>query len=116
LHLRSDGVLNPLPCLDRYEFDGLPETATQILLGETQAHYFCPEGDADWVRFFALSGKSYSLTTSELSVGTDTLVTVFSGPDTETIVAQNDDGGGGRLHGSTWRPPTASLCPDQECR
>jgi hypothetical protein len=95
LHLESDGLPNGGPCLDAYEDDGLPSTAKEILLGETQTHHFCPEGDADWLFFFGLSGKSYSLTTSELSVGTDTIITVFSGPDTETIIAQDDDGGGG---------------------
>ena len=66
----------------------------EILLGQSQSRTFCPEGDADWVSFYALGGKSYSLTTSNLSVGTDTLITVFSGPDAETIIAQDDDGGG----------------------
>lgn len=95
LHLESDGLPDGGPCLDRYEDNGLPSTAKEILLGETQTHHFCPEGDADWLVFFGLSGKSYSLTTSELSIGTDTIITVFSGPDTETIIAQDDDGGGG---------------------
>lgn len=95
LHLESDGLPNGGPCPDQFEFDGTADTATEILLGASQEHSFCPEGDADFLSFFALAGKSYTVATSNLTVGTDTLLTIFSDASTDIIIAQDDDSGGG---------------------
>lgn len=79
-------------CFDTLEPDGLPETAKLILIGSTQSHSICPTGDADWERFYARAGKVYTIRTSNLGVGTDTYIVLFTG-DAKTILAQNDDGG-----------------------
>lgn len=51
-------------CQDIFEPDGLPEQARQINSNEIQlTHILCPVGDADWVRFFAKSGKTYFIFT-----------------------------------------------------
>jgi hypothetical protein len=51
-------------CQDIFEPDGLPEQARQINPNEVQlTHILCPVGDADWVRFFAKSGKTYFIFT-----------------------------------------------------
>lgn len=94
LRLESDG--NPLAgsCIDAFEDDGLPETAKEILVGEAQQHTFCPAGDTDWVSFFATQGKSYSVATKDLTIGTDTIVFIWS-TDLSGIIARDDDSGGG---------------------
>ena len=93
LTLDTDGLPLAGPCLDTYEPDGLPSDAREILLRERQSHTFCPEGDADWVRFFGQAGKSYTLASGDLTVGTDTIITVF-GPSEDGIIASDDDSGG----------------------
>lgn len=82
-----------LPCRDSYEDDGVPSQARAIVIGETQTHLFCPEGDADWLHFFANRGKGYSIETSRLSVGVDTYLNLFA-QDGRTLLATNDDAPG----------------------
>jgi hypothetical protein len=51
-------------CQDLFEQDGLPEQAKLITSNETQrGKALCPVGDADWVKFFALRGKTYFIYT-----------------------------------------------------
>jgi hypothetical protein len=84
------------PCEDAYEPDGVPENASLILINDPnpQHHSFCPQGDADWVRFYARAGKEYTIQTSNLGPGVDTFMFLFDS-DMTTILAQNDDGGNG---------------------
>jgi hypothetical protein len=84
----------PAPCLDAYESNGLPSSAKPILIGTAQRHSICPAADADWVTFYALAGKVYTIRTSNLGPGLDTFMYVFDTNGT-TILAQNDDGGEG---------------------
>ncbi|MBM7844059.1 pre-peptidase C-terminal domain-containing protein [Herpetosiphon giganteus] len=84
-------TLIPEICEDLYEPDGLPEIAPLIVVGEVHPnHRLCPRGDADWVKFFGKSGKIYSLFTSDLSVGADTVM-VLADRDGTTIIDFNDD-------------------------
>src|SRR3954447_9352807 len=48
-------------CHDSYEDDGVPSQAKPLVVGEAQTRTFCPVHDADWVTFFAKSGKGYSI-------------------------------------------------------
>jgi hypothetical protein len=82
------------PCDDAYEPDGVPEAARLIYIGETQSHSICPDGDADWVRFFGRAGKEYTVSTANLGIGLDTYMWLFDSDGT-TILAYNDDGGNG---------------------
>lgn len=82
------------PCDDAYEPDGVPATAKLIYIGQTQSHSICPDGDADWVRFFGRAGKEYTISTANLGIGLDTYMWLFDS-DGETILAYNDDGGNG---------------------
>src|SRR4051794_3060506 len=52
------------PCADAYEDDGVPAQARPLGLGETQAHTFCPAGDADWLTFYAAPSATYQVTTT----------------------------------------------------
>ncbi len=80
-------------CLDTYENDGVPAAASLILINSPQLHSFCPAGDADWVQFFAKSGKTYSLFSSNLAPGVDTYMYLFDS-SLKVPVAYNDDSGG----------------------
>lgn len=53
-----------------------------IALGETQRHNFYPVGDVDYLTFLAKAGRSYRVSTSNLSVGVDTILTVTVGMET----------------------------------
>jgi hypothetical protein len=92
-------------CNDIYEQDGLPELARQINQNETQrGRLLCPNGDADWVKFFALAGYTYYLYTNTrpyappdangVLPGADTLLFLF-GRDAITLIDSNNNIEGG---------------------
>ena len=88
-------------CTDLYEPDGLPEQSSLVFSNQVQKdHRLCPNGDADWVKFFAKTGNTYVIatdTTSNLNSssdtttqGTDTILTLFD-RDGYTQLDQNDN-------------------------
>ncbi len=90
-------------CRDLFEDDGLPEQARLITSNELQPNRrLCPIGDADWVRFFGKTGKTYYLYTdtrpyknspdinSETLAGADTTLALFD-RDGITLLDVNDD-------------------------
>lgn len=92
-------------CNDPYEQDGLPELARQINQNETQrGRLLCPNADADWVKFFALSGYTYYLYTNTrpyaspdangVLAGADTILYLF-GRDAITLIDSNNNIEGG---------------------
>jgi hypothetical protein len=93
-------------CADAYEDDGVPAQAHPLGLGETQAHRFCPAGDADWLTFYATSGSAYQVTTTNAGAGVSSYVYLFA-PDGQTVLARNDDAPGAQPPGPLrWTPPT----------
>ncbi len=88
-------------CIDNYEQDGVQADAKEILINEVQIHVICPDGDADWVKFYAKAGRTYSMKTAfPPSPGLDTVLRIFSvvfDPANPTLVvsqreiASNDD-------------------------
>ena len=94
-------------CIDRFEPDGLPEQARLITSNELQeSRRLCPSGDADWLTFFAKSGKRYIFFTDtrrykgvntvngETQAGADTVV-VITDRDGISLIDFNDDIPGG---------------------
>jgi len=94
-------------CLDIFEPDGLPEQARLITSNEVQENRrLCPSGDADWVTFFAKSGKRYVIYTDtrryrgsntvngDTQAGADTVL-VLADRDGVSILDINDDIPGG---------------------
>ena len=90
-------------CRDLYEEDGLPEQAKLLTANESQpGHVLCPVGDADWIKFFGKTGKTYYIYTDTrpygVSVGgavgpepgADTTLSLFD-RDGITLIASNDD-------------------------
>ena len=61
---------------DIYEPDDTYEDAKPIIFGETQTHSLHPDGDVDTVWFGVKEGRLYALGTSNLTLGTDTFITV----------------------------------------
>ncbi|NWJ48117.1 MAG: PPC domain-containing protein [Chloroflexi bacterium] len=96
-------------CFDAYESDNTPNNAKEILINETQTHTFCPDGDTDWVRFYAKAGRVYSVGTSFSGLpaaGIDTSLFVwaisFDTTDpsqiaSQVLIGQNDDRSDGDL-------------------
>ncbi len=85
---------NQADCIDSYEPDGLQYLSKEILVNEIQTRVICPNGDADWVKFFAKAGRSYTIKTSFGPVpGMDTYMSVFSilfdKNDPTQVVSQN---------------------------
>lgn len=79
------------PCPDAYEDDDTSGQAQTITVGVPQPnHNFEDKDDVDWVKFTATVGVSYTLMTANLSVGTDTVLTLY-GTDGTTLIAENDD-------------------------
>ncbi len=90
-------------CRDLFEEDGLPEQARLITSNEIQPHrVLCPTGDADWVKFFALRGKTYFIYTdtrpyknspdinNQTEAGADTVI-YLADRDGVSIIDFNDD-------------------------
>lgn len=90
-------------CRDLFEEDGLPEQARLITSNEVQpSRLLCPTGDADWVRFFGLGGKTYYLYTdtrpyrnspdinNQTEAGADTVL-YLADRDGISIIDFNDD-------------------------
>lgn len=94
-------------CQDIFEPDGLPEQARQLTSNEIQEERrLCPSGDADWVSFFAKTGKRYIIYTDtrryrgrnvvngETQAGADTTI-ILTDRDGVTLLDANDDIPGG---------------------
>ncbi len=78
-------------CRDLFEEDGLPEQARLITSNETQRdHVLCPTGDADWVKFFGLRGKTYYIYTDTRNKGAGAQNGTEAGADTVIYLADRD--------------------------
>jgi len=78
-------------CRDLFEEDGLPEQARLITSNETQFdHVLCPTGDADWVKFFGLRGKTYYIYTDTRNKGSGAQPNTEAGADTVIYLADRD--------------------------
>ncbi|MSP13123.1 MAG: DNRLRE domain-containing protein [Chloroflexi bacterium] len=70
---------------DAYEPDDF--SPKLILVGESQIHSFFPQGDIDTETFFVRAGSVYQVSTSELAIGVDTILTITVG----SSIFTNDD-------------------------
>jgi hypothetical protein len=90
---------------DAYESNDTPPTARTIALGQSQLHNFTSHGDEDWLKFTAEAGVTYTLSTSSLGLSADTYLYLY-GTNGSTLLAANDDYGGGLASQITWAAPT----------
>jgi len=90
---------------DAYEPDNTLATARPITAnGAAQTHTFHVAGDQDWVFFAALSGYSYRIETLNLASCSDTVLELYN--SSGTLLASNDDGGGGWASRIDWVAPS----------
>ena len=83
--------------------DACVPTVTVIGGGESQTHNFCDDA-ADWIRFNACAGRSYTVQTTSLGTSADTLLELYE-PDCGTLIAADDNGGGGLASRIDWSSP-----------
>jgi hypothetical protein len=88
------GTPSPTPttCFDVFEPDNSAQQARAIsLLGEVQQHSNATSGDQDWIKFPAVPGYIYTITTFGLQgANNDTVLDLYA-PDGVTRLAYNDD-------------------------
>ncbi len=90
---------------DTYEPDDSPSQANSITVnGSAQTHNFYVAGDNDWVKFWAANGRSYVIETFNLGGFCDTLLFLYD-TDGTTLMAYNDDYGGGLGSRISWTAP-----------
>jgi fibronectin type 3 domain-containing protein len=80
---------------DSFEPDDNPSLATTISVdGTLQSHDFDPDGEEDWFKFTATSGKLYVIETHNLIGGADTYLNLYD-IDGSTLLKEDDDAGEG---------------------
>ena len=85
------------PTPDAYEYDGSPTAAKAIASGQTQNHSMHAAGDVDWVKFTVPSGGAANVLVETAGASGDTHMWLFGPNNAGTLVAYNDDRGGGNL-------------------
>jgi uncharacterized repeat protein (TIGR01451 family) len=91
-----------------YEIDNLYTEAADIPTdGSVQTHTFHTVADKDWVRFYALPGQVYTITTFGLAPDVDTVIELYD-TDGNTLLLENDDAGmdEGNASHITWVAPS----------
>ncbi|MDH7504809.1 MAG: pre-peptidase C-terminal domain-containing protein [Candidatus Acetothermia bacterium] len=84
-----------------------PLSATPISTdGSPIAGYIEVPGDVDYFLFSAEANWSYLLATEQLSAEMDTLLTLYA-PDGRTVLAEDDNSGGGRASRLAWAAPAS---------
>ena len=84
-------TITPTPCPDQYEPDDTWQQAKPIEVnGAPQLHSFHTTDDRDYVEFDAKADYFYTIRTLNLSVGNDTVLTLY-GTDGTTVLDENDD-------------------------
>lgn len=89
-NIYTDGVEICLANPDAYEEDETYNSASPIILSETQEHNFDHLGDQDWIQFAAQNGDAYALITYNLDQSADTYIYLYD-VDGTTLLASNDD-------------------------
>ena len=79
--------------------------------GPLQHLNFHQDADEDWFLFQASAGATYTITTSNLSNGADTILFLFKSPDfgEDDAIARNDDSGGTLASQIVWTAPQNGL-------
>lgn len=76
---------------DAYEDDDACNRASPIqTTGVTQTHTFHDAGDADWIRFFGLAGKTYVIETFNPGPRSDAVVFVYDRCDAAPLSSQDN--------------------------
>jgi YVTN family beta-propeller protein len=77
---------------DPYEPDNTPGQATLVIPNNAPTgHTFNPPGDVDYIRFQAVAGATYVISTGGLSGGADTVLTLWDQDGTTRLLYNDDD-------------------------
>jgi hypothetical protein len=89
---------------DSYEEDDIYSQANVITLNDldVQAHNFHDPGDVDWVKFYGLSGQTYSIKASNVSVICDAVIELFDSNGTTRLAGPQDETGDGENETLEW--------------
>jgi len=82
-------------------YDGASVVQTD---GTLVSNLFDIATDEDWFKFDAVAGIKYSIQTTNLAAGADTALEIYD-TDGLTLLASNDNGGGGNASSLTWQAP-----------
>jgi Zn-dependent metalloprotease len=94
---------------DSYENDDTPANASTITVnGAAQTHNFHDAGDNDWASFSATAGVAHTIQTFNLGPRSDTYMYLYD-TDFTTLIASNDDGGGGLASRIQWTPLSSGI-------
>ena len=105
-NIYSEGTEFCVASPDIYEDDGAYTGANFMLVGIPQTHNLDAAGDTDWVKFDATTGGWYQNSTSDLGTATDTYLHLYE-TDGQTLLASNDDAGGGLASQILWQAPSS---------
>lgn len=83
---------NPACSPDQYEPDNTPAQAVLIIPNNAPTgHTFNPAGDTDYIRFQAVAGATYVISTGGLFGGADTVLTLWDQDGTTRLLHNDDD-------------------------
>ena len=93
-------------CSDDFEDDDSFDTANVIVINaeNPQTHNFHDAADQDWVKFYGLSGQTYTLAVENAGSSCDVVIEVY-GIDGATKLADKDDTGAGEDEELAWPCP-----------
>lgn len=77
---------------DAYEIDDDAANAIELLFtnGYTQTHNIHSESNPDWIKFYAVAGFTYTLSTTDIGGHADTVLYLYD-TDGSTLIDYNDD-------------------------
>jgi hypothetical protein len=92
---------------DRYEEDNSYHQAHVITMDDpnAQPHHFHDPGDADWVKFFGLSGQTYTISAENPSKICDAVIELFASDGTSLLGVSDNSGGAGDDKLLNWTCP-----------
>jgi hypothetical protein len=95
---------------DSYEEDDTPNQASVITINDldVQPHNCHDIGDVDWVKFYGLSGQTYTFKASNVSVICDTVIELYDSDGTTLLAGPENDGGAGEDEFLDW------ICPQDK--
>lgn len=85
-------VNNALCKSDQYEDDDTSDQATPLTVGSSQAHNFCLD-NSDWVKFEAVAGNVYKISTDSLGLETDTQLILYDRDGLSILIFDDNIGG-----------------------
>jgi len=102
--------------VDQYEAvgDNTALTTVEIVPSDVynfrQTHNFSVPGDVDWIRLSAVSGRGYTITTTNLGASCDTVLGLYQGDGTTQILSDDDGGTQAKSSKVVWRCWSTGTC------